>query len=67
MNLKNHPPVFVPRVHCAEFEKMSKAALMDVVWDLAVRCAGSESPDAIMKEFRETAAIVLDHRKQAAP
>ena len=28
MNLQNHGPVFVPREHWAEIEKLSKAALM---------------------------------------
>jgi hypothetical protein len=68
MNLKNQPPVFVPRQHCAEIEKLSKAALMDMVWDLATRCAGTSmaEPDRIMTEVRTTAEIVTRYRKEEA-
>ena len=48
MNLKNRPPIFVPQQYRQEIEACSKAALMDVAWDLAVRCAGSvNDADAI--------------------
>jgi hypothetical protein len=64
MNLKNQQPVFVPFCFRAEIEKHSKAALMDMVWDLATRCAGSELVDGIMAEVRSTGEIVEAHRKQ---
>ena len=71
MNLKNQPPVFVPREFQAEIEKLSKAALMDAVWDLATRCAGTgpecegPEPQDVMDEVRRTASIILSHRSQA--
>ena len=37
MNLKNQPPVFVPNQFRKEIEALSKATLMDMVWDLATR------------------------------
>lgn len=66
MNLKNQRPVFVPEEHCAEIEKLSKAALMDMVWDYAAQIAGIEGDaTATMAEFRRRREIVLTHRKQA--
>ena len=35
MNINAKRPVFVPRERWDEVEKMSKAALMDMVWDYA--------------------------------
>lgn len=65
MNLKNQPPVFIPFEFRAEIEKLSKAALMDMVWDYAFQI-GEERPDAAMEEFRRRREIVLAHRKAAA-
>lgn len=65
MNLKNQQPVFVPFEFRGEIEKLSKAALMDMVWDYAFQIAG-EYPDAAMEEFRKRREIVLTHRKAAA-
>ena len=36
MHTRNQRPFFVPAQYCAEIEKMSKAALMDLAWDFAV-------------------------------
>jgi hypothetical protein len=63
MHLRNKPPVFVPREHRAEFEALSKAALMDMVWDYAERCAEEKEMSAIMAEFRKARDIVLTHRR----
>ena len=69
MNLKNQPPVFVPLDHLSEFERLSKAALMDMVWDYALQIAGVDGgPSAIaagMKEFRDRREIILVHRQNA--
>lgn len=67
MHLKNQPPVFVPSIYCEEIEKLSKAALMDMVWDLATRCSGADDIDGpkVMAEVRHTAEIITLHRKQA--
>lgn len=66
MHLKNQPPVFVPDHYQAEIETLSKAALMDMVWDLATRCAAVDEfqVPAIMEEIRSTRAIILDYRKR---
>lgn len=63
MNLKNQQPVFVPLEFRGEIEKLSKAALMDMVWDFAFQI-GEEFPDKAMAEFRRRWAIVESHRKQ---
>ena|SRR5712692_1554741 len=68
MNLKNQPPIFVPIEYRAEIEKLSKAALMDMVWDYAMQCGpGAELPnaEAVMIEFRQRREIILSHREQA--
>ena len=66
MHLNARPPIFVPDQFQDEIEKLSKAALMDMVWDYATRCAGVDSfnSEAIMKELRTTAEIITRHRKQ---
>ena len=67
MNLKNKPPIFVPFEFRHEIEALSKAALMDMVWDYAAQHAETiDAPDAIMDEFRKRRDIVQMHRKQAA-
>jgi hypothetical protein len=65
MNLKNQPPVFVPEVYWNEIERLSKAALMDMVWDLAQRCTSvdDDHPRQIMEEVTRTADIITAHRK----
>lgn len=65
MHINAQPPVFVPYEFQAEIEKYSKAMLMDMMWDLATRCAGKEEPDAVMLEVRTTATIIYHHRQQA--
>lgn len=63
MHLKSQRPIFVPHEFCAEIEQMSKAALMDLAWDFAIRCSGSEDEGSVMREFRNARDIVLTHRK----
>lgn len=65
MHLRAKPPVFVPDEHQAEIEKMSKAALMDMVWDYAMQIAGAADPTHIMAEFRARREIILLHRANA--
>lgn len=65
MHLKNQRPIFVPQDQWEEFAKLSKAALMDIVWDYAARISGSTAANAIMKEFRAERDVILTHRKQA--
>jgi hypothetical protein len=64
MNLKNQGPIFVPDRFRGEIEKLSKAALMDMVWDLATRCSDSLASNTIMGEVRKTAEIITNYRKQ---
>jgi len=65
MNLKNKRPVFVPLEFQAEIEQLSKATLMDMIWDYARQCSGhpDDRPDAAMDEFRERRAIIQEYRK----
>jgi hypothetical protein len=65
MNLKNQPPIFVPEIYWPEIERLPKAALMDMVWDLAQRCAGVDDnhPRQIIEEVTRTADIITAHRK----
>lgn len=68
MHLNAQPPIFVPDDKCREIEALSKAALMDIVWNLAAMCSDScDDPDAVMAVFRKEAEVVLAQRKQAAP
>lgn len=68
MHMKAQRPIFVPREHQAEIERLSKAALMDMVWDYAQRCCGDvaiATPDRTMSEFRDTREIIVGYRNQA--
>jgi hypothetical protein len=68
VNLKNKPPIFVPDRFRTEIEKLSKAALMDMVWDYAMQigCSDGEGLDFAMEEFRRRRDIILAHRGQVA-
>ena len=61
MNLKNKKPVFVPREHWDEIEKLSKASLMDIVWDYAVQIAGD---DSAMDELRKRRDLIVMYRNR---
>ncbi len=55
--------VFVPRKYLAELQTMSKAALMDLAWDLAAssgECA--EDDRETIGTLRERARLVLEYR-----
>jgi hypothetical protein len=66
MNLKNQPPIFVPAQYRAEIEQLSKAALMDMVWDYATQLAMTPTNDeTAMDEFRQRRDIILTHRNNA--
>jgi hypothetical protein len=67
MNLKNQRPIFVPSNLQAEIEALSKAALMDVAWNLAARLSGlCDDPGEIMKTLRGEIDVTLHHRKAEA-
>ncbi len=66
MHLKAQRPIFVPAEFCGEIEQLSKAALMDMVWDYAQRsCEGgvAADPARVMSEFRDTREVILTHRE----
>lgn len=62
MHLNNKPPIFVPFEFQREIETLSKAALMDLAWDLIAPTIPSGSPDDIMSELRKRADIVVSFR-----
>jgi hypothetical protein len=69
MNLKNQPPVYVPDEHRAEIEKLSKAALMDMVWDFSLQFAGItdycfDTEQKAIAEFRSRREIILSMRQR---
>ena len=63
MHPKNHPPVFVPHEYVAEFDRLTKAALMDLVWEMTTENL-NEDPDKIMAAIRERAAYIVTYREQ---
>lgn len=67
MNLKNQRPVFVPQEFFAEFDGLSKAALMDIAWDFAKQLSEApESDDAATAvELRKRAHLINHYRRQA--
>lgn len=68
MNLKNIPPLFVPEAYRASIEKFSKAALMDMLWNIAGMTVESTEDDAQvgLVIFKE-AHIVYRARNQKVP
>jgi hypothetical protein len=65
MGITKKPPVFVPAAYRSEIEKMSKAALMDMAWDLAAQCVESaDDPEQVITKFRENRDIILSYRSQ---
>jgi hypothetical protein len=69
MNLKNQPPVYVPDEHRAEIERLSKAALMDMVWDFSLQFAGItdycfDTEQKGIAEFRSRREIILAMRRR---
>lgn len=67
MHLNAQRPIFAPEEYWKEIEQMSKAALMDMVWDYAMQhslAGGGLGAEDTMKEFRARRDIILTHRKQ---
>ena len=67
MHLKNIPPQIVPREYWCEVEKLSKAALMDMVWSLAGQCVnhedGSDDYREVIAKFRAEREMLLLARR----
>lgn len=65
MHLKNQKPVLMHWQFVEEFERMSKAALMDLAWSMAVRLCGHEGDAApVVRVLRGERDRVLLVRKQ---
>jgi hypothetical protein len=70
MNLKNQPTVFMsPEImYVVEREwKMSKAAWMDVAWDLMQQLCGTEDVETIVKALKERADLIKQYRADMKP
>ena len=67
MNIKNKRPIFVPAEYQAEIEALSKAALMDTVWDMATQLTPSDEPKDIMSLVRAAMYVVTTNRKSIKP
>jgi hypothetical protein len=64
MHLRNKRPIFVPESVFDELDKMPKAMLMDIAWNLAA--AQAESADdagAVRVVIRREAQLVKQYRK----
>lgn len=68
MNLKNKPPIFVSGSIAKDLERMSKAALMDIVVDACRRMYGedvwNENPYACLSDLCD---VPLKHRGDPNP
>ena len=66
MHVRAKPPIFVPEQFRAEIESLSKAAPMDLVWDLcfpSVVTEGGMTNDAeVMDYLRERIEIIQTQR-----
>ena len=58
MRVTNRPPLFVPVPERSELGRLSKAALMDLVWSFAGRCVESSDDRAEgMRAIREEVKV----------
>jgi hypothetical protein len=62
MHPKNKPPAFVPPEYHAELDRLTKAALMDLAWELAA--FGMPDDDDTIAEIRKYAAAIINRREQ---
>lgn len=63
MHIKAKPLIFLPSAYWSEIEKLSKAALMDLVWDYATTAASNpNSEESIIAELRNRATTIKYHR-----
>lgn len=59
------PAIFVPSEYYSEIKALSKAALMDVAWNLAGACSESaEDAPAVMETLRHEIKVTLNYRRQ---
>ena len=74
MHIRAQRPILVPDKYLAEIERLSKAALMDMVWDFAFTSGNADyappadqdgSDGQVMEVFRARRDIILTHRRQA--
>ncbi|HEY2530233.1 MAG TPA: hypothetical protein VGJ20_20245 [Xanthobacteraceae bacterium] len=64
MHIRNQPPVFVPEAYRDEIGQMSKAALMDLVWDFATTSTGDG--EHAIDTLRARRDIILKQRERDA-
>jgi hypothetical protein len=58
-------PIWIPQEHQAEIASLSKAALMDMVWDLIDRQGPTEGDATrIMVTFRDLAECIVTTRRR---
>jgi hypothetical protein len=62
MRLGTKQPIFVDTNDTALLDTMSKAALMDLAWNLASRGVDCDDRDAVRKVVYEEAWVTLAHR-----
>jgi hypothetical protein len=66
MHMKAKRPVLVPHEFVAELDRLSKATLMDLAYDLAAtQSENADEPEAVMTALRERLATVQIHREGA--
>jgi hypothetical protein len=67
MHLRAKRPIFVPSEYWDEIEAMSKACLMDLVWDFATTQTldDDDSPEAVMEALRARIEVITTYRKSA--
>ena len=68
MNLKNQPTVMMPEELMFDVERtwgMSKAAWIDVAWDLMQQTCGTDDHSQISAALKERADLILMYRKRA--
>jgi hypothetical protein len=63
MHPKNKPPIYVPLEYVPEMDRLSKAALMDIIWTLATGISGAKHTE-IIAEIRGHAATIVTLRDQ---
>jgi hypothetical protein len=64
MHPKNKPPIVVPTEFVPEMERLTKAALMDLVWNLGTTINTTGRTHDIEAEVRRRAAFVVTLREQ---
>ena len=62
MHIRNKPPQFVPVAYRDNIEKLSKAFLMDLAWDLAQQLAEGVGDENTAHRFWEGVSVIKAYR-----